>query len=100
MRINELPNELPNPIRFSEDQIHAAYDAASAYRFWRLLLQADRVFKIFRTGFTGKCSPVHFFWGSFDFSQPRVFRAGVLRLIPAAFHIFRTTLCVKPIRMR
>lgn len=71
LRINELPNELPNPIRFSEDQVHAAYDAAYAYRFWKLLLQADRVFKIFRTGFIGKCSPVHFFWGSFDLAVTR-----------------------------
>jgi len=71
LRISELPNELPNPIRFSEDRVHAAYDAAYAHSFWRLLLQADRVFKIFRTGFIGKCSPVHFFWGSFDLAVTR-----------------------------
>ena len=64
--INEMPNELPDPIRFSEDRVHAAYDPEYAQRFWRVLLQADRVFKAFRTGFLGKASPVHFFWGSFD----------------------------------
>jgi len=64
--IKETPNEVPNPIRFSEDRIHASYDAAAAHRFWRALVQADRVFKLFRTGFLGKASPVHFFWGSFD----------------------------------
>jgi len=69
--INEGPNELPDPIRFSEDRVHAAYDCDYARRFWRVLLQADRVFKTFRTGFIGKCSPVHFFWGSFDLAVTR-----------------------------
>jgi Family of unknown function (DUF5996) len=69
--IKETPNEVPNPIRFSEDRIHAAYDAAAAHRFWRALVQADRIFKLFRTGFLGKASPVHFFWGSFDLAVTR-----------------------------
>ena len=69
--INETPNEVPNPIRFSQDRIHAAYDAAAAHRFWRALVQADRVFKLFRSGFLGKASPVHFFWGSFDLAVTR-----------------------------
>ena len=69
--IKQMPNEVPNPIRFSDDRIHAAYDAAAAHRFWRALLQADRVFKLFRTGFLGKASPVHFFWGSFDLAVTR-----------------------------
>jgi hypothetical protein len=69
--INGTPNEVPNPIRFSEDRTHAAYDAAAAHRFWRALVQADRVFKLFRTGFIGKASPVHFFWGSFDLAVTR-----------------------------
>src|SRR3984893_18370500 len=69
--IDETPNELADPIRFSEDRVHAAYDADSAQRFCRLLLQCDRVFKLFRTGFIGKASPVHFFWGSFDFAVTR-----------------------------
>jgi hypothetical protein len=69
--IKETPNEVPDPIRFSEDRIHAAYDAAAAHRFWRALVQADGVFKLFRSGFLGKASPVHFFWGSFDLAVTR-----------------------------
>ena len=69
--IKETPNEVPNPIRFSQDRIHASYDAAAAHRFWRALVQADRVFKLFRSGFLGKASPVHFFWGSFDLAVTR-----------------------------
>ncbi|HYL33070.1 MAG TPA: DUF5996 family protein [Stellaceae bacterium] len=69
--INEMPNEVANPIRFSEDRVHAAYDAEAAHRFWRALIQADRIFKLFRSGFLGKVSPVHFFWGSFDLAVTR-----------------------------
>jgi Family of unknown function (DUF5996) len=69
--IHETPNEIPDPIRFSEDRAHAAYDGGAAHRFWRALVQADRVFKHFRTGFLGKASPVHFFWGSFDLAVTR-----------------------------
>jgi hypothetical protein len=69
--IDETPNELPSPIRFSLDRQHAAYDAEAVQRFWRVLVQADRVFKQFRTGFLGKSSPVHFFWGSFDLAVTR-----------------------------
>jgi hypothetical protein len=69
--IDEMPNEISNPIRFSEDRTHAAYDAAAAHRFWRALIQVDRVFKLFRSGFLGKVSPVHFFWGSFDLAVTR-----------------------------
>ncbi|MFL5126620.1 MAG: DUF5996 family protein [Microvirga sp.] len=69
--IKEMPNEVANPIRFSQDRVHAAYDAAAAHRFWRALVQADRIFKLFRTGFLGKASPVHFFWGSFDLAVTR-----------------------------
>jgi hypothetical protein len=69
--INEMPNEVADPIRFSQDRIHTAYDEAAAHRFWRALIQADRVFKLFRTGFLGKASPVHFFWGSFDLAVTR-----------------------------
>lgn len=66
IRINELPNEIPNAIRFSEDDVHASYDGEFAQRFWRILVQSARVLDRFRTSFIGKCSPVHFFWGSFD----------------------------------
>jgi hypothetical protein len=69
--INERANEVPAPIRFSEDRTHAAYDALAAHRFWRALIQIDRVFKRFRTAFLGKASPVHFFWGSFDLAVTR-----------------------------
>jgi hypothetical protein len=69
--INEMPNEVPHPIRFSQDRLHAAYDAAAAHRFWRSLIQVDRIFKAFRSGFVGKASPVHFFWGSFDLAVTR-----------------------------
>ena len=69
--INEMPNEVPDPIRFSEDRVHASYDRDAAHRFWRALVQVDRVFKLFRTGFLGKSSPVHFFWGSFDLAVTR-----------------------------
>jgi uncharacterized protein DUF5996 len=69
--INDMPNEVPHPIRFSQDRIHAAYDAAAARRFWHALIQVDRIFKLFRSGFLGKASPVHFFWGSFDLAVTR-----------------------------
>src|SRR3954464_9123954 len=69
--IDETPNELPDPIRFSQDVKHAAYDPNAVRRFFQILLGADRVFKKFRTGFLGKASPVHFFWGSFDLAVTR-----------------------------
>jgi hypothetical protein len=69
--IDETPNELPDPIRFSQDDKHAAYDPNAVRRFFQILLGADRVFKKFRTGFLGKASPVHFFWGSFDLAVTR-----------------------------
>jgi hypothetical protein len=71
VQITELPCEIPGAIPFSRDRTHSAYDPDNAHRFWRALLQADRVFKTFRTGFIGKCSPVHFFWGSFDLAVTR-----------------------------
>lgn len=69
--LNEMPNEVSNAIPFPQDRTHSAYDAAAAHRFWRVLVQADRVFKRFRTGYLGKASPVHFFWGSFDLAVTR-----------------------------
>jgi hypothetical protein len=65
------PSEVERAIPFAEDREHASYDAEAAHRFWRVLLQADRVFKRFRARFTGKSSPVHFFWGSFDLAVTR-----------------------------
>ncbi len=69
--INEMPNEVADPIRFSQDTVHRSYDPLAAQRFWRVLVQADRMFRLFRTGFLGKVSPVHFFWGSFDLAVTR-----------------------------
>jgi Family of unknown function (DUF5996) len=69
--IHEMPNEVADPIRFSEDDRHCSYDAAAVHAFWRVLIQVDRIFKQFRTGFLGKASPVHFFWGSFDLAVTR-----------------------------
>jgi hypothetical protein len=69
--INEKPCEIAGAIPFSQDRTHAAYDPVYARRFWQVLLQTDRVLKKFRTGFLGKCSPVHFFWGSFDLAVTR-----------------------------
>lgn len=71
VHIHAKPDEVADPIPFAEDQTHASYDAEYANRFWRILVQADRVFKQFRPGFIGKCSPVHFFWGSFDLAVTR-----------------------------
>jgi hypothetical protein len=69
--INTTPNEIPNPIPFERDEVHRAYDREYANRFWRVLLQCDRVFKEFRSRFCGKCSPVHFFWGAPDLAVTR-----------------------------
>jgi hypothetical protein len=69
--IDTMPNEVPDPIRFSEDVSHASYDADAVRRFFQILGNVDRVFKQFRTGFLGKTSPVHFFWGSFDLAVTR-----------------------------
>jgi hypothetical protein len=69
--IDEMPNELPDPIRFSQDTQHASYDPDAVQRFFQILVNTDRVFKQFRTGFLGKASPVHFFWGSFDLAVTR-----------------------------
>ena len=71
VEIGLVPNEVPAPIRFPDDELHAAYDAAAVHAFWRVLVQADRVFRLFRTGFLGKSSPVHLFWGSFDLAVTR-----------------------------
>jgi hypothetical protein len=71
IHIHTLPNEVPDPVPFEKDEQHASYDPEYANRFWRILVQTDRVFKEFRARFIGKCSPVHFFWGSFDMAVTR-----------------------------
>lgn len=69
--INTTPNEVDPAIPFEKDDTHRSYDPEYANRFWRVLLQSDRLFKEFRARFCGKCSPVHFFWGSFDLAVTR-----------------------------
>jgi Family of unknown function (DUF5996) len=69
--INRKPNEVPEAIPFDRDELHSAYDRDYANRFWRVLVQADRLFKEFRSRFIGKCSPVHFFWGAPDLAVTR-----------------------------
>src|SRR5262249_33566623 len=65
------PNEIENAVPFDQDTVHAQYDPVYAQRFWRALVSADRVMNTFRARFVGKCSPVHFFWGSFDLAVTR-----------------------------
>ncbi len=65
------PVEVETSIPFEQDREHASYDREHAHTFWRALVQADRVLKRFRSGFLGKCSPVHFFWGGFDLAVTR-----------------------------
>lgn len=69
--INTLPNEVADPIPFEQDTRHCHYNPDDAHRCWRVLLGVDQVFKQFRSRFRGKCSPVHFFWGSFDLAVTR-----------------------------
>jgi len=69
--INTKPQEIPDAIPFDQDESHVSYDADSAHRFFQVLLSASMVFQEFRSGFIGKCSPVHFFWGSFDLACTR-----------------------------
>jgi Family of unknown function (DUF5996) len=71
VKINTTPNEVDPAIPFEQNETDAAYDPEYANRFWRVLLQSDRVLKEFRSEFCGKCSPVHFFWGSFDLAVTR-----------------------------
>ena len=71
VKIWNMPVEIPNPIRFDEDRVHASYDLLYAHAFWRILVSVDAIFKEFRSRFLGKVSPVHFFWGSFDLAVTR-----------------------------
>jgi hypothetical protein len=71
VKIWNMPMEIPNPIRFDEDRVHAAYDPQYANAFWRILVTVDAIFKEFRSRYIGKVSPVHFFWGSFDLAITR-----------------------------
>jgi hypothetical protein len=71
VRINTKPCEVPDPIPFERDTVHATYDPEYANRFWRILVTVNSIFVEFRSHFLGKCSPVHFFWGSFDLAVSR-----------------------------
>lgn len=71
VHIWKMPVEIANPIPFDQDTVHAAYDGEYARRLWQILLSIDAVFKVFRSRFVGKASPVHFFWGSFDLAVSR-----------------------------
>jgi hypothetical protein len=71
IKIWPMPVEIPNPIRFDQDQIHKSYDAEYVNRYWRALVSIDDVFKEFRSRFIGKVSPVHFWWGAFDHAVTR-----------------------------
>ena len=71
VQINRKPNEVADAIPFDRDESHAAYDREYANRYWRVLVQADRVLTEFRARFAGKCSPVHYFWGAPDLAVTR-----------------------------
>lgn len=73
IKIHSKPNEVADAIPFEKDHVHSAYDPEYANRFWRILVQVDRLFKEFRSRYVGKCSPVHFFWGSFDLAVTRFY---------------------------
>jgi hypothetical protein len=70
-RIRPVPSEVQTPLPFDKDDVHRSYDADAAWRFWRILVQADRILKEFRGRFLGKSSPVHFWWGAFDLACTR-----------------------------
>ena len=71
VRIWSMPVELPSPVRFELDTAHHAYDPVYVERWWRILVQVHQALKASRSTFVGKCSPVHFFWGSFDLAVTR-----------------------------
>lgn len=71
VKIWPMPVEIPNPFRFDQDTQHASYDPEYANRLWRILVTVEKIFLEFRSRFIGKCSPVHFFWGSFDLAVTR-----------------------------
>jgi hypothetical protein len=71
VEITTMPSEVPDPIPFTEDTKHAAYDPAWAHRFWRVLATIDAVMKEHHAPFRGRTTPVHFFWGSFDLAVTR-----------------------------
>ena len=91
VKIWHMPVEVADPIPFDQDRVHASYDPEAAQRFWRILLSVQCVFEEFRSRFVGKCSPIHFFWGSFDLAvtrfsgRPAPERSGVDRITREAY---------------
>ncbi|MEO6939684.1 MAG: DUF5996 family protein [Candidatus Kapaibacterium sp.] len=83
VKLDTMPKEVTNPIRFDEDTTHASYDASQVEKFREILTGCDRAFREFRGLFCGKSSPVHFFWGSFDLTLTR-FSGRMLLPSPAA----------------
>ena len=83
-RFDGLPNELPDPVPFREDNKTRLYDAEAVERFFQALVAISRVFHRFRTGFIAKVSPVQLFWGSFDLAVTR-FSGRPAPLHPVAF---------------
>ena len=71
VKIWTTPCEIADPIPFEQDHVHAAYDPDAVHKFWRILVWSDQIFKEFRTGFLGKVSPEHLFWGGFDLAVTR-----------------------------
>ena len=71
VKINPMPVEVAHPVRFDIDTEHKSYDPEYVHRFWQVLVHAEKVFRAWGTGFLGKVSPVHFFWGSFDLAVTR-----------------------------
>jgi hypothetical protein len=86
-RIWTTPVEIADPIPFEQDRVHSSYDPAVAHALWQALVQADRVFKVFRGRFLGKCSPVHFFWGAFDLAVTRFSGRRAPMYTGAAFNV-------------
>ena len=66
-----MPAEVEHPIAFDQDEVHKSYDPEFVQRFWHILLQTERVFRIFRARFIGKVSPIHLFWGALDLACTR-----------------------------
>ena len=85
-KIWTVPVEVEEQIPFEQDTKHASYDPDYAHLFWQVLLQVDRVMKVFRGRFCGKASPVHFFWGSFDMATTR-FSGRDAPLKQSAYHV-------------
>lgn len=71
VKVWPVPVEIPDPVPFEQDTQHRSYDSGLANRFWRILVQVERVFSASRCEFLGKASPVHFFWGAFDLAVTR-----------------------------